>query len=64
MPKYAAYGVVQGTKYLGEFEAKSKEEAEDKALKSEFAHVSLCSYCISQCEDPEVTDVNLEKIEE
>ena len=31
MPKYHVYATVQGGKYLGEFTAKTKEEAIEKA---------------------------------
>jgi hypothetical protein len=47
---YKAYGVVIGTKYLGEFEADSPEEAERLAWKG--AYVLLCKECCDdQCPD-------------
>lgn len=64
MPKYRAYGVVSGSKYLGIVEAPDKDEAELKALESEEAFVSLCHQCSSECEDAEVTEVNLILVED
>lgn len=62
MSKYRAFGKVVGTKYLGEFEADTPEEAKEKAENSEDACVILCYSCISECEDPEIVDVEVEKI--
>lgn len=63
MPKYRVYGAVTGSKYLGEYEADSPEEAEEMALNKE-GHVCFCHQCSDQCEDPEVTDINVEVIKE
>lgn len=56
MPRYSIYGSVCGSKYLGDFEANTPEEAKDMALNSEAATVSLCHQCADECEDPEVVD--------
>jgi hypothetical protein len=61
MPKFSVWGVVTGTKYLGEFEAATKEEAEQMALDG--THVSICHQCSRECEDPEVHQVHCEEVE-
>jgi len=45
MKKFRVYGIITGTKYLGEFEAETADEAEDKASSSEANAVSLCHQC-------------------
>ena len=62
--KYKVYGTVTGTKYLGTFEAESAEVAETMAWESDECCVSLCHQCFGECEDPEVTEVSAEEIEE
>ena len=64
MPRYRVSGIVTGTKYLGEFEANSEEEAVGMALNSEEAYVSMCHQCAHGCEDPEIHEANAELIEE
>jgi hypothetical protein len=56
--KYRAYGSVVGSKYLGEFDATSPEEAHAKALAD--ADVSLCHQCAGECEDPSIERVVVE----
>lgn len=63
MPRFNVYASVVGTKYLGEFEAATKEEAAEMALRSGAAHVSLCHQCTDECEDPECSDATAEEIE-
>lgn len=53
---------VVGSKYLGEFEANSPEEAIEKALHSDKAWISLCCHCTSECEDPECIDAEADLI--
>ena len=43
MPKYTIHGIVTATKYIGEYEANSKDEAE--AMAWEDAYVSVCHNC-------------------
>lgn len=52
--KYSVTGVVTGSKYLGEFEADSKEEAIALAMESDAISVRLCHQCVEECEDPEI----------
>ena len=58
--KWYAYGVVAGGKYLGEVEAETKEEALKAAWNLDSLGVSLCHQCASECEDPEVGEINVE----
>jgi hypothetical protein len=50
--KFRVYGVVTGSKYLGKYEADSKEAAIAMALDD--CCVSLCHQCSRECEDPEI----------
>ena len=62
MPKWDAYGTVTGTKYLGQFEAETEEEAIAQAENSEQTYVSLCHHCSDQCDDPEIGKITAEKV--
>lgn len=55
MRTWRVYGLLTGTKFLGRYEAKSKEQAIDMALNSEKNYVSLCH----QCSDDFDLDENL-----
>jgi hypothetical protein len=57
MPKFNVVGIVSGSKFLGTFEAPTKEEAVQVAMNSATASVSFCCQCSDQCEDPEIVDV-------
>lgn len=61
LKQYRVYGTVTGSKYLGIYKAKSKDEAEEMALNVSFA--SFCHQCCSECEDPEVTSCEAEEIQ-
>lgn len=50
MPKFAVYGIATGSKYLGTFEAETREEAEDMAANSEANSICLCHQCASEIE--------------
>lgn len=54
--KYYVTGRVVGSKYLGEYEADSSEQAIEMALAAEGGPISLCHNCSSQCEDGEVAE--------
>jgi len=56
--KFAIYGKVVGTKYIGEVEAANAEEAEAKGWK--MAHVSVCHQCSDQIGDPEIDEIVVE----
>jgi hypothetical protein len=57
--KFSCYGKVIGSKYLGEFEASTKEAAEELAVQQ--ASVSLCHHCNSEIEDPEIVEIIVEE---
>lgn len=61
--KYKAYGVVSGSRYLGEFEANSKEEAEEMVRDThEGEAINLCWQCSKEVDDLTVTE-NIEIVE-
>jgi len=64
MKTYRVHGLVKGGKYLGEYEANSKEEAIEMALNSNEAHVSMCHQCSDQCEDPMIEEAFAETDDE
>ena len=64
MKKYRCYGIVTGIKYLGEVEASSKEEAEEKVSDLDSAYISLCHQCRNQCEDAEISQIDVEEVTE
>ena len=55
--KYQIYGKVVGSKYIGEVEASSEEEAIEKGWELDEACVTLCCQCSKECEDPEISDL-------
>lgn len=63
MPRYRVYGKVVGSKYMGEYEATSKKEAEGMAVEAE-GRCRLCHQCSDECEYPEIEDVTVEEVEE
>jgi hypothetical protein len=63
MPHYRAYGSVVGSKYLGEFEAATPEEAKEMACSSGAASIDLCHHCADECSDGMVEKVFVEEIE-
>lgn len=50
MPKFAVYGIAHGSKFLGEFEADTEEEAKEMAANSAENHICLCHQCSSEIE--------------
>lgn len=61
--RWRVYGIVTGSKYLGEFEAETAEEAEQMAV-NENGYVSLCHQCADECEDPEIHNCEVVEVEE
>ena len=45
MKTYRVYGLWTASKFIGEFEANSEEEAIAMAEDSDESHASLCHYC-------------------
>ena len=62
MPKYHCYAIATASKYLGEFEAKNKQEAEDMAYESDECSMSLCHQCSSEAELGDIYRIEVEKI--
>lgn len=50
MSKYRVYGIYTGSKFLGEFDAESKDAAIEMALNSDANHVCLCHQCSDDLE--------------
>jgi hypothetical protein len=61
--KYAVYGKVRASKFLGTFEAESAEKAIEMALNSDAAYVSVCHQCSRDIEDPEIDEATAEEEE-
>ena len=57
---YQCIGSVVGGKYLGEVQAKSPEEAIEKAYRDLDSYVSLCHKCSGECENAEIQEIILE----
>ena len=55
---WSVSAAVVGSKWIGDYEAETGEEAIQKAY--EHAHVSLCHACASQCEDPSIEHMTAE----
>ena len=62
MARFRVYGLVHGSKFLGEVEANSKEEAEEKGWKLDGTYVGLCHQCASQIDDAEIHTLQLEEV--
>ena len=60
MPKFSVYGVIKAAKYIGEYEADTKEEAEELAWKD--AHVSICHQCSSEVDEPDIVELVVEEV--
>lgn len=59
MKKYNVYAIVTGSKYLGQVEADSPEEAEEKGYGLPTASIGFCHQCDSECEDPTITEITV-----
>ena len=60
MAKFRVYGIVSGTKYLGEFDAKDKEAAIKMAEPD--AQICLCHQCSDEAEDAEIHEIIAEEV--
>ena len=58
MSKYSVYGQVTGSKYLGEVEAETEEEAIKKGEGLDDCWISLCHQCSDEIEDPQVIEIS------
>lgn len=61
--KYHVVGTVHGSKYLGEYEAESAEEAVEMALAEKGGPISLCHHCSQECEDGNVESATADESE-
>ena len=59
---YSVSATVTGSKYIGEFEASSEEEARKMAEESDEMYISLCHQCSSECEDAEINEIFIERV--
>jgi ferredoxin len=64
MALYRVVGSVVASKYLGEFEADSPEQAVEMALDSEAACISLCHACADECSDAVIETATAEMVEQ
>lgn len=62
--RFRIYGIISASKYIGEVEANTKEEAEEKAWSHENMGCCVCHQCTSEVEDPEILEIELEEIKE
>ena len=61
--KWHVSATVVGSKYLGEFEADTAEEAIELAGASDAAWVNLCHQCAEECEDPQIDHIAAHPVE-
>ena len=60
--KYRVYGIASASKYMGEFEAGSKEEAEEIAWKEGDYHIGLCHHCAGEIDIGDIYEVQVEEV--
>ena len=58
--KYALYAKVVGTKYLGEVEADSMEDAIEKGYQLDSCSVGVCHQCSREIDDPVIDEIEAE----
>jgi hypothetical protein len=65
MAKFNIYGIWTASKFIGEFEAETEEEAVEMAANSEENHVCLCHQCANQVELDEYSaqEFQVEKVD-
>lgn len=61
MAKYAVYGAVTATKYIGTVEAETEEEAIKLGWKHDNCYVSVCHQCADHVEDPDIQSLIVER---
>ena len=64
MAKWSITASVVGSKYVGEVEADTQEEAIEKGWKHPNAYCSVCHACSDDIEDPELQELFAEKRED
>lgn len=63
MPKYAVWGLIPASTYLGEVEADSPEEAKEKALDLD-CRARLCHQCANHLTIDDPYDFDVDEIKE
>lgn len=61
---FAVHGTVIGGKFLGEYEAETKEQAIALAEAEHGGPISLCHQCSSECEDGFIDKIDADEIGE
>ncbi len=61
MKKYKVYAMAIASKFIGEFEAESKEEAEEKAWEEGNLVITLCHYCSREVELSDIYDYQVDE---
>lgn len=64
MKRWSVIGSVTGGKYLVVFEAKTADEAIEKAINKNGGMISLCHQCSSECDDGTVEEASAEETNE
>lgn len=63
LKRWRVYGIVTGSKFLGEYEAETADQAEDMALR-ENGSVHLCHQCDAECDDAQIYEVEVVEVEQ
>lgn len=61
MPRFRVYGIVSGTKFLGEVEANDAEAAKEQL--ADEAWVNICHHCSHEIDDPQIVELQAEEVE-
>ena len=64
MKRYSVTATVTGGKYIGEFLAKNKKDAEEQAWASDNCYISFCHQCSDECEDGGVSELHIEEVKD
>lgn len=59
--KYSVYGIMTASKFVGEYEANSEEEAKEKAQETGDCHVSLCWQCSHEVDVGDIYEYQAEE---
>lgn len=62
MARYAVYGIISASKFIGEFEADSKDEAIAKAQAEGDYHVSICHQCAREIDMGDIYEEQVSEI--
>lgn len=63
MPEFIVTGVITGSAPGGKFEAEDADDAKDQFLE-QHESLSLCHKCARIIEEPQLTNIIVEKVEE